>query len=146
MKLLILLLLLLQSQLLFAQHSDTPKYVMPPYGDTTQAATQPKSPLELQWEQQTVNGQNAVVEKATVGFFATGKNAGIYAFHTAAPRGTIVKVRNMNNDHVIYVKVLGPLPNTKAFAGCSLGLSNDAKATLGVRNTKAFCEISYMGY
>jgi hypothetical protein len=141
MKRLVLLILLLQSLPLFAQHADSAKYVMPPPADTAHV----KSALELAWEQQTQQGLNAMVEKATAGFFNTGRNAGIYAFYTTAPRGTVLKVRNLNNDRIIYVKVLGPLPNTKAFAGCTLGLSNDAKTALDVRNTRVLCEISYMG-
>jgi hypothetical protein len=129
----------------FGQHTDTPKYVMPAFGDTSRPVA-PKSALELQWEEQTTSGASAVVEKATAGFFATGKNAGIYAFHNVASRGTILKVRNLNNDHVIFVKVLGPLPLTNPFKGCTLGLSNDAKAALGVRESKAFCEVSYLSF
>ena len=35
---------------------------------------------------------------------------------------------------------------TKQYAGCVLGLSSGAKGALGVRETKAFCEMSYAGY
>jgi hypothetical protein len=150
MKRLIIILLVVQSQLAWAQRStDTPKYLLPPGQDSlaaTSAVVPPKSPLEILWEQQTVSGQNAVVEKATAGFFSTGKNAGIYAFHTVAPRGTVLKVRNLNNDRIIYVKVLGPMPVTTQFKGCNLGLSDAAKSALGARDSKTFCEISYMGY
>jgi hypothetical protein len=147
MKQFIALMLLLLPFLANAQHNDTPKYLLQPFGDTIHtAATPQKSPLEIKWEEQTLSGQNATTEKVTVGFFTTGKNAGVYAFHTIAPRGTILRVRNLNNDRIVYVKVLGPLPLTAAFKGCALGLSSDAKALLGVRDTKAFCEISYLSY
>lgn len=147
MKKLIITLLLLAPVVAIAQHhTDTAKYVMPPFGDTAHMAALQKSPLELKWEEQTSLGQNATIEKATAGFFTTGRNAGVYAFHATAARGTILKVRNLNNDRIVYVKVLGPLPQTTAFRGCTLGLSSDAKALLGVRDTKAFCEISYLSY
>lgn len=147
MKKLIAIILFLAPLSALAQHNDTPKYVLPPFGDTTHTPVVPqKSPLELKWDEQTLSGQNATVEKVSAGFFTTGKNAGVYAFHATAARGTILKVRNLNNDHVVYVKVLGPLPQTTAFKGCALGLSSDVKALLGVRDTKAFCEISYLSY
>ena len=58
----------------------------------------------------------------------------------------VMQVRNLNNGRTIYVKILGPLPDTKQYAGCVLGLSSGAKGALGVRETKAFCEMSYAGY
>lgn len=106
-------------------------------------------PLEREWNEQTVDGQNVVTEKGTVGFFninASVSGADVYAFHNAAARGTIMRVRNINNDRSIFVKVLGPLPETKQYAGCVLGLSDGAKAALGVQENKAFCEMSYAGY
>jgi LysM repeat protein len=132
---------------------DTPKYVM---GSIDTFSLPPVEPpvvinptLGQLWKEQTVDGANAVVEKGSVGFYTvTGHAAGanIFAFSNTAPRGTVMRVRNLNNGHYIYVKVLGPLPDTKPFAGCILGLSNAAKSALGVRETKAFCELSYMGY
>lgn len=151
MKNFLLFALLLCAQASDAQRvADTPKYIMPAMGENNSgadtAARIPKSPLEILWEEQTVAGANALTEKVTAGFFNTAGNAGIYAFHTIAPRGTVLKVKNLNNDRVIYVKVLGPLPLTNQFKGCSLGLSNAAKAALAARDSKVFCEISYMGY
>jgi hypothetical protein len=132
---------------------DTPKYLMGPI-DTAKAPSVEPSPivnptLAQLWKEQTVDGSSAVTEKGSVGFYtASAKAAGanIYAFSNTAARGTIMQVRNLNNGRIIYVKVLGPLPETKAFAGCILGLSSEAKSALGVRETKAFCELSYVGY
>jgi LysM repeat protein len=128
---------------------DTPKYILPPSTDKLPA--DPPVPkfnptLSDLWNEQTLNGMNATTEKVTAGFFSTGKGAAMYAFHNSAARGTILKVQNMNNGRAIYVKVLGILPSTKAFLGCSLGLSSAAKAALDVRDQKAFCEISYASY
>ncbi len=123
-------------------------YLLPPqHGtDTTGTTAPPKSALQLLWEEQTLTGTAALTEKATAGFFSTGKGAGIYAFHNTAPRGAVMQVKNLNNDRTIYVKVLGPIPATKPFRGCTLALSNAAKVSLDVRDFKAYCEISYMGY
>ena len=130
---------------------DTPKYVFQPVADTNGSATKPDAPptLAQQWAQETADGMNARHEKGSAGFFSlnsTTTGASVYAFHNTAARGTIIQVRNLNNDRVIYVKVLGPMPETKQYAGCIIGLSSSAKAALGIRETKAFCELSYLGY
>jgi LysM repeat protein len=132
------------------QKKDTPKYVLPPVKDVAVLDDPPvpklNPTLEDLWNEQTQSGASAITEKATAGFFNTGSSAAMYAFHNAAARGTIIRIRNLNNDKVIYVKVLGTLPNTKAFIGCTVGLTNAAKAALDVRDQKAFCEVSYAGY
>ncbi len=132
------------------QRADTPKYLLPsvqqtmPIRDSVMVIR--KLPLQNEWETQTAYGASAVTEKATAGFFSTGKGGGIYAFHNVAPRGSILQVRNLNNEHIVYVKVLGPMPVTKQLKGCNLALSNAAKVALDVRDFKAYCEISYQGY
>lgn len=130
---------------------DTPKYLLPPpviqempIRDSVMHIK--RLPLQSEWEEQTAFGTNALTEKVTAGFFSTGKGAGIYAFHNSAARGTVLQVKNLNNDRVIYVKVLGQVPVTRAFRGCSLGLSSGAKSALAVRDLKAYCEISYLSY
>lgn len=140
-----------------------PKYILPPSNhsssdiaaaDTTilsndTALILQKSPLEIEWETQTDSGQNSTLAKGTAGFFPMNGHAvgaGIYAFHSTAARGTIIRVRNLNNNAVVFVKVLGPLPDSKRFAGCIIGLSDKMKVALGVRESKAFCELSYVGY
>ena len=134
----------------FMPKDTTPKYLFQP-ADTTIGPSKADIPLTLKqlWHEQTLDGQNVVTEKGSAGFFSINirsPRAAEYAFHNAAARGTVIRVRNMNNGRTIYVKVLGPLPDAKQYAGCILGLSNGAKAALGVQETKAFCELSYAGY
>ncbi|MEO6831557.1 MAG: hypothetical protein ABI378_04640 [Chitinophagaceae bacterium] len=133
-----------------------PKYILPASTDTIEeivsidtAIILQKSPLEIEWETQTDSGQNAIQEKGTAGFFPMNGHAvgaGIYAFHSTAARGTVIRVRNLNNNAVAFVKVLGPLPDSKRFSGCIIGLSDKIKTALGVQENKAFCELSYVGY
>lgn len=131
-----------------------PKYLISAPPDTQQmrvdtGSVAHKSALELEWDTQTDTGRIAVVEKGTAGFFPIHMptaGAGIYAFHLSAAKGTIIRVRNLNNDSVVFVKVLGPLPDAKRYAGCVIGLSNKIKAALGARDSKAFCELSYISY
>jgi hypothetical protein len=101
------------------------------------------------WNEQTQNGENVSTEKGSVAFYALSSKApgaAAYAFHNTAPRGGIIKVRNMNNGRSIFVKVLGPLPNTKQYNGAILGLTMTAKRALGVQEERAFCELSFAGY
>jgi hypothetical protein len=130
--------------------TDSALYVLPPFSDSSlnamDSALAPKSPLELEWDEQTQDGAAAHSEKVTAGFYRTSPQAGIYAFYTEASRGRVLRVRNLNNDSVVFVKVIGALPLRSAFKGCSLGLSNEAKAALDVRDSRAFCEISYADF
>ena len=149
-KILFVLLAMLPLAAAAQQNGDTPLYVLPPFGDSgltaVDSAAPPKSALELEWDDQTLEGVNAHSEKVTAGFYHTTAQAGIYAFYTEASRGRVLRVRNLNNDAVVFVKVIAALPLRTAFKGCSLGLSNEAKAALGVRDNKAFCEVSYADF
>ena len=101
------------------------------------------------FDEQTMQEQNLVWEKGTAAFFSMttqAKGASVYAFHNKASKGSVIRVKNMNNGKIVYVKVLGPMPNTKQYYNCIIGLSGSAKAALGVRDDKAFCELSYAGY
>lgn len=101
------------------------------------------------WEDQTMGGKNVVIEKGSGGFYNLTVNtdeAPWLAFHNSASKGSVIRVRNLNNGKVIFVKVIGPLPAGKHFYGCILGLSNVAKQALGVHENKVFIEMNYAGY
>lgn len=133
-----------------------PKYILSPSSDTLTefgiwdtVVIPQKSALEIEWEGQTDMGQNATLEKGSAGFFPMNGHAvgaGNYAFHATAARGTVIRVRNLNNNVVVFVKVLGPLPDAKRFSGCIIGMSDKIKRALGVQENKAFCELTYVGY
>lgn len=100
--------------------------------------------LDTVYERQTNNGMNVLTEKGTAVFFEKpGKNNVYYAFHNSTPRGTIIKVSNPGTGKTIYVKVLGPVPDTKFYANSIIGICNTAKEALGVTDNKAWCELSY---
>jgi LysM repeat protein len=140
--------------------NDTPKYVMlnpattpePPI-DTDTVETAPPAPapasLEALYLEQTQNGENVVVEKGSAGFYkvtTNTKGVASIAFHNKAAKGSVIKVKNLNNGRYVFVKVLGPVPLTKQYHNCIIGLSDKVQAVLGVKDTKAFCELSYGGY
>jgi LysM repeat protein len=100
--------------------------------------------LDTVYSRQTNNGLNVLNEKGTAVFFdKPGKNNIYYAFHNSTPRGSIIKVLNPGTGKFIYVKVLGPLPDTKVFANSIIGISNAAREALGVSENKAWCELTY---
>lgn len=100
--------------------------------------------MDTLYDVQTNHGQNVLTEKGTAVFFEkTGKNNLFVAFHNATPRGTIIKVFNPGNGKTIFVKVLGPLPDTKLYSNCIIGINDVAKEALGITDTKAWCELSY---
>jgi hypothetical protein len=55
----------------------------------------------------------------------------------------VVKVFNPGSGKTIYVKVLGPLPDTKLYANSIIGISSGAKEALGVTDNRTWCELSY---
>ena len=100
--------------------------------------------LDTVYNRQTNKGMNVITEKGSVVFFEKpGKNDVYYAFHNSTPKGTIIKVFNPGNGKTTYVRVLGPIPGTKMFTDCIIGISTTAMEALGVMDTKAWCELSY---
>lgn len=100
--------------------------------------------LDSVYNVQTNNGSNVLTEKGTAVFFEkAGKNNVYYAFHNATQRGAIIKVVNPGTGKTIYVKVLGPIPDTKLYANAIIGICSAAKEALGVTDTKTWCELSY---
>jgi hypothetical protein len=100
--------------------------------------------LDTIYSRQTNGGTNVITEKGTAAFFdKTGKSNVYYAFHNASTRGSIIKVYNPGTGKTVYVKVLGPVPDTKQYANCIIGICSAAKEDLGVTDSKAWCELSY---
>lgn len=105
------------------------------------------SPNARKFLLQTNNGQNVVSEKGTAVFFDMGKKLSktrmIYAFHNTAQKGTIIKVYNPGNNTVVYAKVLGPIPVTKQYHDCIIGVDDSAKKILGVSDDRMWAELEY---
>jgi hypothetical protein len=120
-----------------------PMYKKRPAADTGKVAKIPGN-LDSVYNLQTNNGTNILTERGTAVFFEkTGRNNIYYAFHNASQRGAVIKVFNPSNGKTIYVKVLGPIPDTKLYANSIIGICDAAKEDLGVMDNKAWCELSY---
>ena len=100
--------------------------------------------LDTVYNRQTSNGLNILTEKGTAVFFEKAGRLGTFqAFHNATPRGTVIKVFNPGTGKTIYVKVLGPVPDTKLYANSIIGICDAAKEALGITDSKAWVELSY---
>ncbi len=105
--------------------------------------------LEELYQKQVQDGYNLITERGTAVFFrmpVKSSSTEFYAFHNAAPKGTVLKVMNPGTGKVVYVKVLGPVPDTRQYHNAIIGISDRAKSRLGVRENKMWCELSYTGY
>jgi len=116
--------------------------------DTTTKRVTVQQDAEMNtYNSQTNNGQSVMTEKGPAVFFDNaGKPGMFYAFHNTTKRGTIIKVYNPGNGKSVYVKVLGPLPETKQYANSIIGVSSSAKEALGETGDKLWCELSFASY
>ncbi|HTN45948.1 MAG TPA: LysM peptidoglycan-binding domain-containing protein [Flavipsychrobacter sp.] len=115
---------------------------LPKTVDTTE---EEKSEAETLFDAQTMEGTRVSREKGPAAFFkSANSNASFYyAFHNTAPKGTIIKVRNINNGKTVFVKVLGLIPQTGMYHNAIIGISSGARAALDIRDEKAWCELTY---
>jgi len=120
-----------------------PQELLVPIMDTSKYKT---SETELAYMKQTHNESQIISEKGPAVFFdMPGVHGGnvFLGFHNTVPRGTIIKVYNPGTSRAIYVKILGPMPETKQYYNSILGINSDAKEALGVKETRLWCELSY---
>ncbi|MCC9138367.1 LysM peptidoglycan-binding domain-containing protein [Pontibacter silvestris] len=66
------------------------------------------------------------------------------ALHRSAPVGTIMQVKNAMNGQIVYVRVVGKLPDTGANDKVVVRLSKKACDKLGAVDSKFRVELSYM--
>ena len=121
----------------------TKTYVMPPPPDTAKHLSE----IEMQYMRQTNNEAYITTEKGPAVFYeAAGHSSTMYyAFHNSIPHGTIIKVFNPGNGKTIFAKVIGPMPDTKQYYNCIIGISSNAKAALGANTSKLWCDLKFAG-
>lgn len=66
------------------------------------------------------------------------------ALHRSAPNGTILTVRNELNDQVVFVRVIGPLPETGMNEKVVVKISRLAWERLGAVNKRLRVKVSYI--
>lgn len=103
--------------------------------------------IEKKYNEQTQNELVVTEEKGTAVFYENKGNLSAtntyFAFHNSAKPGTVIKVYNPGTDKTVYVKVLGPIPNTKMYHNSVIGISSGAKEALLVEEEKAWCELKF---
>lgn len=91
---------------------------------------------------------NEIVRKVTESGIAAvieGGNSEKYlALHKTAPVGTIMMVRNIMNGQVVYVRVIGKLPDTGDNSAVLIRLSKRAVAKLNTPDQRFRVETSYL--
>lgn len=95
---------------------------------------------------QTDNGRKTRSASGLAGAFKSTSgwdNGKFYALMNNVDRGTVVKVTNLSNNKVVFVKVLGNIADIRQNAGMVIVLSDAAAAQLEVSSDKFTAELSY---
>lgn len=129
----------------YSEDTDNPNAKLGDTATTVKLAAEQQAPeIEKTYLEQTSNETNVTKEKGAAAFFEGGMHSDVYyAFHNNTPKGTIIKVYNPGTGKTIYVKVLGPIPPTKQYYNCVIGISAAAKKDLGVVERKAWCDLTF---
>ncbi|WP_299708151.1 LysM peptidoglycan-binding domain-containing protein [uncultured Pontibacter sp.] len=92
-----------------------------------------------------VSGAKKILESGMAEMIDPKADSNKYlALHKSAPVGTIMQVKNAMNDQVVYVRVIGKLPNTGNNENVIVRLSKKACQKLGAVDQKFRVELSYM--
>jgi len=88
-------------------------------------------------------GFERVYEEGIASVIESMNTTKFLALHRTLPIGTNLQVRNLMNNQVVHVKVIGTLPNTGVNKNILLRLSRPAYDQLGILDSKARVEVSY---
>ena len=66
-----------------------------------------------------------------------------YGLYSRAPVGSVVKVTNLRNNHIVFVKIIGSLPNTAENHGSMIKLTPAAKNALNTVDGKIRVRVDY---
>ena len=89
------------------------------------------------------NGFEKVFEEGIASVIGSMETSRFLALHRSLPIGTNLEVRNLMNNQVVHVKVVGKLPDTGMNKNLMLRLSKPAYDQLGILDSKSRVEISY---
>lgn len=106
----------------------------------------PQGQLEEAYVSAKNSGKSLQSSRGTITWIAT-ENAkmsdSFFALHKTAPVGTIVKITNLVNKRVVFVKVIGKLPDTSDNLNITLRLSSAAKNALLLNGDKAYVDMDF---
>ncbi len=89
------------------------------------------------------NGFERIYEEGVASVIQSMKTSRFLALHRSLPIGTNLEVRNLMNNQIVHVKVVGKLPNTGLNKNLLLRLSQPAYDQLGILDSKSRVEVSY---
>lgn len=95
---------------------------------------------------QTDNGRKIRSSSGLAGVFKSTSgwdNGKFYALMNHVERGTVVKVTNLSNNKVVFVKVLSDIADIKQNSGMVIVLSDAAVSQLGVGTDRFTAEVTY---
>ncbi|MEO9873109.1 LysM peptidoglycan-binding domain-containing protein [Ekhidna sp.] len=102
--------------------------------------SEPKKKIRTQIDE---DGFEKIFEEGVASVIQSMNTSRFLALHRTLPIGTNLKVRNLMNNQVAYVKVVGKLPNTGLNKKLLLRLSQPAYDQLGILDSKSRVEVSY---
>ncbi|MEQ9404442.1 MAG: LysM peptidoglycan-binding domain-containing protein [Cyclobacteriaceae bacterium] len=89
------------------------------------------------------DGFERIYEEGIAGVIPKISTAKYLALHRTLPIGTALEVRNLMNNLVVHVKIVGRLPNTGINRNLLVRLSKPAFEQLGILDSKSRVEVSY---
>ncbi len=89
------------------------------------------------------DGFEKVYEEGIAGVISDISTSKYLALHRSMPIGTELEVRNLMNNFIVHVKVVGKLPNTGINRNILLRLSKPAFDQLGILDPKSRVEVSH---
>ncbi|MEP2624680.1 MAG: LysM peptidoglycan-binding domain-containing protein [Ekhidna sp.] len=104
------------------------------------AINEPKKRVRSQIDE---NGFERLYEEGVASVIQSMKTSRYLALHRSLPIGTNLEVRNLMNNQIVHVKVVGRLPNTGLNKNLLLRLSQPAFDQLGILDSKSRVEVSY---
>lgn len=104
------------------------------------------SSLPLQDQFQAYNSMAALERKSVKGVASylsdANESAGNVALYNGCPIGTVLKVRNLMNNKVVYLKVVGKLPESEVSKDITVKISGAAAKNLGALDEKFLAEVT----
>lgn len=108
--------------------------------DSVQRVTEPRKKIRTQIDE---NGFEKFFEEGVASVIEEMETSKYLALHRTLPIGTKLEVRNLMNNQVVHVKVVGLLPNTGLNKNLLLRLSQPAYDQLGILDSRSRVEVSF---
>lgn len=123
-------------QELIVKYGDIPNYVAPGRPELTMEASKPQV-RQYEIEKISESGMAALIE-------GTADNKKYLALHRTAALGTLIAIRNEMNNQMVFVRVVGVLPDTGINSKVIIRISEAAYNNIGAIDPKFRVELSYL--